>query len=251
MDLFYRTTKGLRLTEQGEVFYDTVANFKGELEHTKGFLREDSQGARGRLVVTTSVDFGSTWLAPRLSNFSKEYPELEIKVLLSEEWFALHEREADVAIRFGRSEYLEMHNRFLITLDWGLYAHQDYLSESPPILIPDDLKGHRVISFADRLPQPSQEVLWHQELARANGCPEYNFVRINNLSGMYNLALNGGGIAMLPHFMVDSTSSLRPVLRELSVPSVDVYPVYPSNPKKSKLVLALLEFLCLEAIPDV
>ena len=247
IDLFYRTTKGLRLTEQGEVLYNTVANFQGQLEHTQGFLNEDVQEARGRLVVTTSVDFGSTWLAPRLSFFSKKYPKLEMKVLLSEEWFALHEREADVAIRFGRSEHLEMHNRYLMTLDWGLYAHIDYLRETSAPLEPADLKEHRIISFGTHLPQPSEQVLWHHTLAQDNGCPQSNFICINNLSGMYNLALNRGGIAMLPKYMVDATSPLRPVLEDMTIPAVDVYLVYPTNLKKSKRVMALLEFLFAEA----
>ena len=89
-------------------------------------LTNDAREAKGSLVITTSVDLGSTWLAPKLTKFCKQYPGLELKVLLSEERFALHEREADVAIRFGRAEHLEMHNRYLMTLQWGLYAHRDH-----------------------------------------------------------------------------------------------------------------------------
>src|SRR4030081_3967734 len=64
--LFHRHARGLILTEQGEALNRTVREVLSKLAITEALLTESKEKPAGRLKVTTTVGFGSSWLAPRL-----------------------------------------------------------------------------------------------------------------------------------------------------------------------------------------
>ena len=67
--LFHRHARGLILTEQGEALNRTVREVFAKLAITEALLTESKEKPAGRLKVTTTVAFGSIWLAPRLHEF--------------------------------------------------------------------------------------------------------------------------------------------------------------------------------------
>ena len=67
--LFHRHARGLILTEQGDQLNRTVREVFAKLAMTEALLTESRDKPAGRLKVTTTVGFGSTWLAPRLPAF--------------------------------------------------------------------------------------------------------------------------------------------------------------------------------------
>ena len=72
--LFHRHARGLILTEQGEALNRTVREVFAKLAITEALLTESKEKPAGRLKVTTTVAFGSIWLAPRLHAFLEMYP---------------------------------------------------------------------------------------------------------------------------------------------------------------------------------
>ena len=68
--LFHRHARGLILTEQGEALNRTVREVFAKLAMTEALLTESKEKPAGRLKVTTTVAFGSIWLAPRLARVS-------------------------------------------------------------------------------------------------------------------------------------------------------------------------------------
>src|SRR5919106_6174367 len=76
--LFHRHARGLILTEQGELLYRTAHEVFGKLAMTEAQLTESKDRPRGTLKISTTVAFGSTWLAPRMREFIEVYPEIEV-----------------------------------------------------------------------------------------------------------------------------------------------------------------------------
>ena len=74
MPLFHRHARGLILTEQGESLNRTVREVFAKLAMTEALLTESKEKPAGRLKVTTTVGFGSSWLAPRLHEFLSSTP---------------------------------------------------------------------------------------------------------------------------------------------------------------------------------
>ena len=127
--LFHRHARGLILTEQGEALNRTVREVFAKLAITEALLTESKEKPAGRLKVTTTVAFGSIWLAPRLHEFLTMYPDVSISLLLDDAELDLAMREADVAIRMHPPKQPDLVQRHLMTLQWHICASPEYLKQ--------------------------------------------------------------------------------------------------------------------------
>src|SRR5262245_34941204 len=80
--LFHRHARGLILTEQGEVLFETVRDVTAKLALAEAQLAESKERPTGLLRVTATVAFGSTWLAPRLHRFFELHPEIRVHMVV-------------------------------------------------------------------------------------------------------------------------------------------------------------------------
>src|SRR5579864_4089062 len=127
--LFQRHARGLTLTDEGELLYKTVSEVLAKLAGAEEALKNIHDSPRGTLKITTSHGVGSYWLLPRLKEFLKEYPEVEIHLLMDDRELDLSQREADLAIRMRSPVQADLIQRKLFTVHYHLYASQDYIAE--------------------------------------------------------------------------------------------------------------------------
>src|SRR6201991_969739 len=120
--LFHRHARGLILTEQGEALNRTVREGFAKLAMTEALLTESKERPAGRLKVTTTVGFGSTWLASRAQLFLEEYLEVTMKLILDDGDLDLAMREADVAIRMHPPKQPDLVQRHLMDIHWNVFA---------------------------------------------------------------------------------------------------------------------------------
>ena len=73
--LFHRHARGLILTEQGEILYNTARDVFAKLATTEALLSEGKDSPKGPLRLTTTVALGSNWVSPRIGAFLELYPE--------------------------------------------------------------------------------------------------------------------------------------------------------------------------------
>ena len=97
--LFTRHQKGVRLTEQGENLFETVNNINFSISIFEQKLLDKKTKPVGKLTISTTIGFGSTWLTPRINKFTDQYPDIEVSLLMSDEEVDLSNRSADVAVR--------------------------------------------------------------------------------------------------------------------------------------------------------
>jgi DNA-binding transcriptional LysR family regulator len=76
----------------------------------------------GHLRVTTTIGFGTLWLAPRLPKLFAKYPNLRIDLMLEERVLDLPMREADVAIRMKEPSQADLIRRKLMGVYMCLFA---------------------------------------------------------------------------------------------------------------------------------
>src|SRR5436190_20994637 len=72
--LFHRHARGLILTEQGELLFRTARDVFSKLSMAEGLISESKDRRKGPVKIQTSVDFGSSWLRPRVRDFPDLYP---------------------------------------------------------------------------------------------------------------------------------------------------------------------------------
>ncbi|WP_149539718.1 LysR family transcriptional regulator [Siccirubricoccus phaeus] len=243
--LFHRHARGLILTEPGETLNRTVREVFAKLAMTEALLTESRERPAGRLKVTCTTGFGSTWLAPRLSRFLALYPDVSVTLLLDDSDLDLAMREADVAIRMHPPRQPDLIQRHLASFGWRVCGAPAYLKSAGIPLRAEDLDAHRLIVWGDHRP-PIDEVNWLSEAGRRPGAPRRAAVEVNSLTGMLRAVQSGLGLAALPDYMGAELDDLLQVLPELKAPKLDAYFVYPEEMRHSKRVSVFRDFLVAE-----
>ena len=120
--LFHRHARGLILTEQGELLFDATKSMSKRIDAASARIKDSEEEIYGELRVTTTIGFGSLWLAPRLPKLYEAYPQLKIDLMLEERVLDLPMREADVAIRMKEPSQADLIRKRLMTVKMRLYA---------------------------------------------------------------------------------------------------------------------------------
>ena len=240
--LFHRHARGLILTEQGESLNRTVREVFAKLAITEALLTESKEKPAGKLKVTTTVGFGSSWLAPRLHAFLDAYPDVSVSLLLDDTDLDLAMREADVAIRMHPPKQPDLVQRHLMTLQWSICASPEYLKKYGVPQRAEDLDAHRLVLFGQHRP-PVQEINWLAEAGRRPGNPRRALLEVNSLYAVLLAIRAGIGIGAVPDFAAAENPDLVHVLPELKGPKVDVFFVYPEELRTSKRVAVFRDFL--------
>ena len=142
--LFHRHARGLILTEQGDQLNRTVREVFAKLAMTEALLTESRDKPAGRLKVTTTVGFGSTWLAPRLQAFLDAHQEISVSLLLDDGDLDLAMREADVAIRMHPPKQPDLIQRHLMEIEWvDVRRAPSYLEKNGTPATIEDLDNHK------------------------------------------------------------------------------------------------------------
>ncbi len=240
--LFHRHARGLILTEQGEALNRTVREVFAKLAMTEALLTESKEKPAGRLKVTTTVGFGSSWLAPRLQGFLEAYPDISMSLLLDDNDLDLAMREADVAIRMHPPKQPDLVQRHLLAIQWIVCASPEYLKKHGVPQRPEDLDAHKLILFGDYHP-PVQDINWLADAGRRPGNPRRALLEVNSTQAMVLSIRSGLGIGALPDYLIAENQDLVVLLPELKAPKVDVYFVYPEELRNSKRVAVFRDFL--------
>lgn len=139
--LFKRLPRGLGLTEEGQSYLPVVQDAISRL--AVGTNEIFGQRNRRHLKVRGSLSFLHYWLAPRLADFSREYPQIDIRYI-SNIWVKEPDGEDDLEIRWGCGEWSGLHAQ---RLTWDILQPvcSPTLMASSPIHEPRDLMNHSLL----------------------------------------------------------------------------------------------------------
>ncbi|MDX5350089.1 MAG: LysR family transcriptional regulator [Paracoccaceae bacterium] len=238
--LFHRHARGLILTEQGELLFDATQAMVKRLDATAARIRDSEDEVFGELRVTTTMGFGTLWLAPRLARLYEKYPALKIDLMLEERVLDLPMREADVAIRMKEPSQADLIRKRLMNIRMQLFATPEYLAKHGTPETMDDFSSHRLISQHAGTPQVAAGALLVQDLM-THDIP--STLTVNNYFGVLQAVLNHLGIGVLPDYLTDDFPNLVRVLPDVESAEVPVFLAYPEELRHSKRVAAFRDFV--------
>ncbi|WP_397542153.1 LysR substrate-binding domain-containing protein [Roseovarius salis] len=238
--LFHRHARGLILTEQGELLFDATRAMLRRLETATARIRDSEEEVFGELRVTTTIGFGTLWLAPRLPKLFEKYPELNIDLMLEETVLDLPMREADVAIRMKEPSQADLIRKRLMSVHMCLFASRDYLDKTGTPEKTSDLSRHRLICQNPQSAQVGAGATLVQELMTYD-IPSR--LTVNNYYGVLQSVLQNLGIGVLPDYLSRDFPQLVRVLPEVRSVEVPVFLAYPSELRHSKRISAFRDFV--------
>tara|TARA_Y100000590_G_scaffold453097_1_gene597490 strand:- start:580 stop:1467 length:888 start_codon:yes stop_codon:yes gene_type:complete len=244
--LFIRHQKGVRLTEQGENLLNTVSQINLSISSFEKKLIDKKTKPVGRLTISTTVGFGSTWLTPRINKFSNQFPEIEINILMSDEEIDLSSRVADIAVRVKKPTQANLIFKKFVNFHNHIYGSSDYLHKYGIPRNTNDLDRHSLICYGAGLPSPISNIDWILKIGK-NGTKRRPKFRVNSIYGMSLAVETGAGLASLPDYMVAEKPNLVRVLPNLEGPSYQTYFVYTEAFKNDRRLEVFRDFLFNEA----
>lgn len=238
--LFHRHARGLILTEQGELLFEATSAMARKLDSTSARIRDSEESVLGELKVTTTVGFGTLWLAPRLVKLYEKYPDLRIDLMLEERVLDLPMREADVAIRMKEPSQSDLIRRRLLNIQMRLYASPEYLAARGMPKGLDDLDGHRLICQKPDQPQVAAGARLVQQLMTQN---VGSTLTVNNYFGVLQAVLANLGIGVLPDYLTADHDRLVRVFPDLESGEVPVFLAYPEELRQTRRVAVFRDFV--------
>ena len=241
--LFERHARGLSLTENGEYLFKTAHEVISKLKDVESTLIDKKNKPSGKLTVTTVVSFGTTWLTPRIQEFMKLNPEIEIELIFDDEELDLSTRQADIGIWMRRPKQLNHIQKKLIDINYHIYGSAKYLEQHGHLKNLSDLNKHKFISYGRGAPSPVFNPDWALKLGVKDGKKRKPIMKVNSVYGLLLAVQSGVGLAALPDYMTVSVPNIVRVLPQIEGPKTEAHFVYPQSLKNVARVVAFRNFL--------
>jgi DNA-binding transcriptional LysR family regulator len=195
--LLARTTRALRLTEEGEAYHRAALRVLQDLNDTEQAAA--SGAVRGRVRVNASLPFGTMFVAPSMPRFLARHPDLVVDLSFTDDVVNLLEQKADIAIRMGNLPDSAMIARKLGQSRRIVCAAPSYLKRNGIPTMPGELQHHNCLTFnfrRSRVGWPFRIKGRELELSIAGN------LQVNNGETMRQVVLAGVGVARLGLFHV-------------------------------------------------
>jgi DNA-binding transcriptional LysR family regulator len=242
--LLRRTTRRIGLTPEGEAYLAHARRILAEIAAVERELQGAREQPAGLLRVNATLGFGRMHVAPLISSFVREHPQVEVQLQLSATPPPLHEDAFDVCVRFGEPPDARVVARRLAPNRRLLVASPRYLAKHGTPRAPSDLVRHQTIGIRQgdegsgvwrlRAGKRHETVKVHAPLATNDGEIAVQW------------ALDGHGILMRAEWDIARylrSGRLRHVLPQWSTPAADIHAVIPVELQSAARVRVFVEHL--------
>jgi LysR family transcriptional regulator, transcriptional activator for dmlA len=250
VSLINRTTRRMSLTPEGELYLEHARRILGDIDNMEALLGVSKGTPKGLLRVNATLGFGRSHVAPLISKFARNYPEVEVQLQLSVNPPPLTDESFDVCIRFGAPPDSRVVARRLAPNRRLLCAAPSYLAKRGTPKVPNDLTRHNCIGI-----RQGEEAygVWrlssgHGKSATTEAIKTRGSLSTNDGEIAVNWGLDGHGILMRAEWDVArhlKSGRLVRVLPQYDTPDADIYAVYPQRHQLATRVRAFVEFVAL------
>lgn len=245
--LFDRTSRALKLTDEGRLFYDQALPLIQGLERLTATGSGLDEDLRGRLRVNADAAFGHYFLAPKLGDLQDRYPNLHIDLLVRDRIGDLIAEGIDIAVRFGVPDGITYERRLLFESKVITCASATFLERHGRPSTVEELLDDRFRKIRMLDPASGQVYPWHLTSGGKVQPVEPRSRIVLNDAGTILAALRAGvGIARALDFTVVpylDNGELVEVLPECNHMPWPAYVYYPRRAYPSPAVQAFVTFV--------
>ncbi len=250
--LIARSTRQLSLTDEGQRYYNECRNILAAVETAELSFQSGRESIAGHLRIGSSVSFGRLQIAPRLAQFLRQHPGLDIDLQLNDQNQDLISEGLDVTFRIG-----ELNDSSLIARHIGFthrvtVAAPAYLQQHGRPQAPQDLSAHNCLQFN----LLNSQNLWvYEKAGRRHEVRIKGNAQSNNSEAIREMVLAGLGIALSPVWLFSEdlkAGRVMAILSDYVAQSLPIHAVSPANRRQSARVKAFVDYMsqALQAAPE-
>ena len=240
--LFERTTRQVRLTEEGQTLIELC---EAPIEALAGIIPETSNPnctMAGRIRITSPLVIAKTWLWPQLEQYISQHPDISIELLPSNDYLDFVRDEIDIALRLGPLPSSELIALPLFTVNYHICASTEFMKAN-------NIGNNISIAKLRSLPAITSSVNWIFS-EQKHFKPDLVSHHIADMEMLQSAVISGMGIGLLPD------SLLQPGIEKIKVEKLTpvprkVYAVYPSRRLLPQRVRLLIEWISRHQLKQV
>jgi DNA-binding transcriptional LysR family regulator len=244
--LFERSTRRLRLTDEGRVYLAHCQHALQTLEDARAALQAGRATVSGTLRVSATSDFGRSVLRHWLDEFNAQHPQVTLTLVLSDSLSHLLQDDIDMAIRFGVPSDSSMVAKRLADNRRALCASPEYLAARAMPRHPDELDQLDFILLGSAAGLANNwRFIRDGETASFTAQPE-RARQTNDGALAREWAIEGRGVVMKSIWDIGAdlqAGRLKLLLPQWRCPDVPVNALFQRTPYMAPRVRTLLDFL--------
>ncbi len=206
--LIKRSTRSISLTESGKNLYQETQGLIHQLEQKVESMANSSGEVSGVLSISAPIDFGENIMPNLLCEFSKLYPSVKFKVLLSDAYIDLTANDIDLALRVGRLKDSSLKQKKITEAQLILVASKEYINLKGVPKNWKDLSGHNLLSFYNENHQDPLADMYQMYGISPD-------MRVNSFPMLKKLVLESKGISVLPNTLCKNEINKGRLIRVL------------------------------------
>jgi DNA-binding transcriptional LysR family regulator len=246
VSVFYRTTRQLRLTQDGEAIYERGRAILDQLTELEAAVSKPSERLQGTLRIGLSISLSRVVIMPAISRFTRRHPDLRLDLLVITQVKEMHAEGVDLLLRVGEPPESGLIARRIAAIRFGVYGSPDYFERAGIPAEPDDLLRHRCLVF--RHPELGGTLnKWTFERSGARKVVKVvdPVIVTDDREGLQAALLGGAGLyrggGFDPAYI--KSGRLRRVLADWTCPDgFPIYAMYRRTPRLAPKIAAFLEF---------
>ena len=246
ISVFYRTTRQLRLTQDGEAIYERGRAILDELAQLEATVAKPSERLRGMLRVGLNIPVSRWIIMPAIARFRRRHPDLRIEMLVLTQVKEMHAEGVDLMLRVTEPPESGLIARRIGTIRFGVYGSPDYLDRAGVPVEPGDLLRHSCLVY--RYPgdgKPLNEWTFERRGERKVVTIAQPAILSDDREGLLAALLGGAGLSRSGNFDPAWIKSgrIRQVLADWTCTDVlPIYAIYRRTPRLAPKIVAFLEF---------
>ncbi len=241
VQLLYRTTRKITLSEAGQYFFEHAKSVYHAVTSAEESIIGLGKDLSGNIKITVPTISGELILPSAIAEFNSKYPDINIDMELDNRFVDIVNERFDLAIRTGVLPDSSLIARKLVDANWIVCASPKYLARHGIPKHPTELEKHNCLVYA-------YQETGAREWAFKNGETIYHVtvdgnLCINNSSVLRNVALLGQGIIYVPRVLVYEDlkqGRLIQLFQDETAKCLGIYVVYPytrQQPEKVKIFI--------------
>lgn len=224
--LLHRSTRKLSLTEAGQAFFSSCQEMLAAAERGKIRLNELRDDLIGDLRIATTPDLAVQHIIPALSHWMSAHRGLSVHFEVGHRYIDLIEERIDIAVRMSSTAVEESDSVIpMAFVDQILVASPSYLNQTSPILHPNDLNNHELLSI-NAMNDSRSFNFQHAKTGEKLNIEMASRLQSNNLQVAKALCQQGHGIARILYLDAQKelkNGSLIEILPDWKLPAFTLY----------------------------
>lgn len=242
--LLNRSTRRVSVTQEGELYLAEGSRILADLQALERSVSSSRAQPQGLLRLNATFGFGRAHVTPAISDFARQYPEVEVQLRLTDRPLNLIEEGFDAAVRFGDLPDARLTARKIASNRRLLCASPRYLETFGEPRTPGELQRHRCIVVREN---DVAYGTWRLESgSRTETVKVRGPVSSNDGQSALEWVLDGHGIVMRSEWETAAllrAGRLRQVLTDWATPPADIHVLYPERLNLPAKTLAFVDFL--------